>query len=622
MTKSTLAITEKQIMSFLSTIDLFSNLSSRIIKHIARACELIYLPGNSVLIQQDDVSDSMYILMFGFLRAIKKDATGHEHVIGELSAGNIVGEIGCLFNEPRTASVYTIRDSILLKMTRKTFDILLEKHPIITMGIVAQSVKRLVNPEKYSPKRDVSCFCLIPAGKHVNLEDFGRVFMKELSKYGDTLLLTQDILEQMHGSPLSETALEGTDIYALFQQLESKYRYLVYLATENNAWAKRCIRQTDKILLIGEYGENLEHGGLEHALFQQKSDITPEIELILLFHKPITPTETHAWLRHRNVNSHYKIRRSDPKDLERVVRILTGRALGIVFSGGGSCALSHVGVIRALSEACIPVDYIAGTSMGAIVGGLLAREFDYQVITDMLIEELTKFQKGLDYTFPIVALLRAKLLDKLLSSALGKRTQIEDLWQKYFCVSTNINTNQLKVHETGLLWEAVRASISLPGILPAVLDEHRHMFVDGGILNNLPVDQMKKRIQGGKILASSILRRNEAPSTLTYEEYTVSGWELLFKYVLLPKFRKDHENKKKNFVTIASIIQDSMIVGSNNHQEAMIKQADYNIVMDLNDFSMVSFTTIQEIIDSGYRQAMHALETVNLASFKQKKLYP
>ncbi len=617
MTKSTEGVTNDQVVSFLSKIDLFSGLSIDVIQEISEAFELLYFKGNTMLIKQDDISDAMYVLMFGFLRAIKKEIGGGQKVIGELGAGSVVGEIGCLFNEPRTASVYTIRDSVLLKMTRDTFDMLLEKYPRIMMGIVSQSVKRLVNPEKYSPKKDVSCFCLIPAGNYAEIEHFGQAFVEHLSKYGNTLLLTYDTLKKMHGGHLDPALLENGEVFSWFQTLELEYRFLVYVATEKGPWSKRCIRQADKILLVGQYGDNPALGKIEHILFTHQKKTTPTTELILLFEDASkAPTETCRWLGARGMITHYKIRQSHVKDFERLIRLITGNALGIVFSGGASYALAHVGVIRALAEANVSLDYIAGTSMGAVIGGGLAKEYDYQMMTDMLVELLAKFQKGLDYTFPIVALLRAKVLDNLLRLSFGDETNIEDLWQKYFCVSTNIVKNKLQVHENGLLWRAVRSSISLPGILPAVFDEHQQIFVDGGILNNLPVDAMKERLQGGKVLASSIVRRNDAPSTLSYEEYTASGWHLLFKYFLLPKLHKRTEERKKNFVTIASIIQDSMIVGSNNHQEAMMKQADYNVIMDLNEFSILSFSTIQEIIDSGYQQALSALETIDLSAYK------
>ncbi|MDF1677211.1 MAG: cyclic nucleotide-binding and patatin-like phospholipase domain-containing protein [Legionellaceae bacterium] len=617
MTKSTEGITRRQVSTFLSKIDLFSGLSMDVIQEMSEAFELLYVKGNTILIKQGDSSDAMYVLMFGFLRAIKNEAWGAKKVIGELGAGSVVGEIGCLFDEPRTASVYTIRDSVLLRMTRDTFDTLLEKHPRIMMGIVSQSVKRLVNPEKYSPKRDMSCFCLMPAGNYAAIESFGQAFVEQLSKYGNTLLLTYDTFKKMHGEHLNSALIENGEIFSWFQALESEYRFLVYAATEKGPWAKRCIRQADKILLVGQYGDNPALGEIEQILLTHQKETTPTTELILLFENGNkAPTETHQWLSVRRMITHYKVRQSHIKDFERLIRLITGNALGIVFSGGASYALAHVGVIRALAEANVSVDYIAGTSMGAVIGGGLAKEFDYQTMTDMLIEVLAKFQKGLDYTFPIVALLRAKVLDDLLRLSFGNETNIEDLWQKYFCVSTNIVKNKLQVHESGSLWRGVRSSISLPGILPAVLDEHQQIFVDGGILNNLPVDEMKERLQGGKVLASSIIRRNDAPSTLSYEEYTASGWHLLFKYFLLPKLNRSAEERDKNFVTIASVIQDSMIVGSNNHQESMIQQADYNVMMDLNEFSILSFSTIQEIIDSGYQQALRALETIDLSAYK------
>ena len=617
MTDSNLEITSDQIIAFLSKIDLFSNLSKGAVRDISEAFELVYLSGNSQLIKQGDASDCLYVLMFGFLRTLKEDAYGKVSVIGELSAGNVVGEIGCLFDEPRTASVYTIRDSVLLKMTRAAFDALLEKHPNIMMGIVRQSVQRMANPEKYSPKREVSCFCVMPAGNDIDIKAFVETFAEKLLKHGSVLVLTDEILKTVYGYCSDSFPLENAGIFSLFQELESKYRFLIYVASQKNAWAKRCIHQADKILLVGQYGKNPALGEVEQLLFTHNNDISPTVELVLLFNiLPEHPPEIRDWFQDRQLSTHYKVRSVYPKDFERLVRLITGNALGLVLSGGGSYALSHVGTIRALEELNVPVDYIAGTSMGSLVGGLCAQEFDSQVITKMLTEELTKFEKRLDYTLPIVALIKANFLDKLLYSALGKTARIENLWQKYFCVSTNISANALHVHQDGLLWKAIRSSISLPGILPAVLDKNKDIFVDGAILNNLPVDCMLPRINGGKILASSVKNHEEAPPTLSYKEYTSSGWHLLFKYIVLPKFRKKAAAQKQNFLTIASIVQGAMIIGSNNHQKSMEKLADYSLVMDLSQFNMISFESIQEIIDSGYDQAMKTLETMDLSAYQ------
>jgi len=613
MPKSTTSISKKQIVLFLSGIDLFSSLSSEIIHEIADCFEVVYLPGNSTLMTQGEASDCMYLLMFGFLRAVQIDKQGTATTIGELSAGNVVGEIGCLFDEPRTASIYTIRDSVLLKMARVTFSGLLEKHPRIMMGIVRQSVKRLVNPEKYSPLRDMSCFCILPAGKCAEVDIFSHAFVEELSKYGETKLITKDVINSLDANVLTSSALESAHNLSLFQMLESKFRFLVYVATENDVWAKRCIRQSDKILLLAQYGENPELGEIERFLFNERHAIRPTIELVLQFSSRVKkPHDIANWLEKRHLSAHHKVRQPYGKDLERLVRLETGHALGVVLSGGGSCALSHVGVIRALTEARIPIDYIGGTSMGSLVGGLYAQEVDCQTMEDMLIKDLSTFQDKLDYTLPVVALIKAKILDKLLGEAVGQTTRIEDLWQHYFSVSANISSNELHVHETGLLWQGIRASLALPGIFPAVFDKQKDIFVDGGILNNLPVDIMVSRINGGKTLASSISIHENPPLMLAHSEYTSSGWHLFLKYVLLPKLSKRFKNRQNTLVTITSIIQDSMIVGSTKHQREMIKLADYNIIMDMSQFDRTSFSDMQQIIASGYQQAMTALETMDL----------
>ncbi|MDF1756822.1 MAG: patatin-like phospholipase family protein [Legionellaceae bacterium] len=610
-------ITKKQIVSFLSTIDLFSHLSRHDLAEIGKGFTVTSLAGNTVLFQQNDPADSLYILMYGFLRALKKDASGQERVIGEISAGNVVGEIGCLCDEPRTASIYAIRDSILLKLTPEAFDDLVGRHPAVMMGIATQSIKRLVNPNKYSPKRDTSCFTVMPAGNYLGVEKVVQIFTEKLAKYGDTLLLTYSKFKRMLSDGEKKIPIDSTEMLSFFQEIESKYRFIVYLAKENDVWAKRCIRQADKILLVGKYGNNPDISELEATLFDGTSQISPTIELVLLAddkHKKLVNVK--KWLKPRNLSQHYNIRLSSHSDIERLVRLITGNALGLVLSGGGPPALANVGVIRALEEENISIDYIGGTSMGSLIAGLFALEHDSQSIEEILTHQLTAFQKNLDYTLPLIAMVRAKTLDRLLRSSFGRKTEIENLWHKFFCVSTNISTNKLCVHEEGLLWKGIRASLSLPGILPAVLGDERQMYVDGGILNNLPVDVMSSRINEGKILTGSIKPTQESPSSLSYREYTSSGWYLLFKYFILPKLSRHHPKKRISLINISSIIQKSMIVASENHQHEMLLRADYNVTMDLSNFGMINFLPIKEIIESGYRQAVPILENMDLSRYK------
>ena len=611
MTKTSLKITKKEIKEFIASSDLFSHLPQSSIAEISKGFEFTYLAGNKLLVKQNDPSDSMYILMYGLLCVLKEDEHGQIHKVGEIKSGSVVGEIGCLFDEERTASIYAIRDCVLLKMTQKTYNQLAKKHPEIGLGISKISIKRIVNPKKYTPKRSCTYFSLIPAGKCPNIETFAEKIQTQLNKYGDTLLLTHAKFAKLFGR--KSRAFETTEVISFLHELEAKYRFIIYLATEKNTWAKHCIRCSDKILLIGQYGESPELYPIEELLPKKTTIIKPSTELVLIYsYKKQTPRNVNTWLNHRKVDNHYNIRLYKTSDLERLTRIITGNALGLVLSGGGSLGLAHVGVIRALQEANIPIDYVAGTSMGGLVGALVAMEFEHDAMGKELEKQLLNFQKNLDYTLPIISLIKAKRLDSLLKESFGKNTRIEDLWQKYFCVSTNINTNELHIHDQGLLWNAIRASLSLPGILPVILNKKREVLVDGGILNNLPVDILKSKLNGGKILASSIKMHQDPPPKVSYDEYTASGWQILFKYFLLPKIQQTNLSQKMRFINIASIIQNSMIIASNNHQQKMMKIADYNIIMDLNNFSMINFEPINKIISCGYKQAQKSLKKLKI----------
>ncbi len=613
MTVTKLKITRKQITEFIANSDLFSHLTKNSIQEISKGFEVSYLAGNQPLFKQNDSSDSLYVLRYGLFCEITENNHGKSTKITEIIAGSVVGEIGCIYNEDRTASIYAIRDSILLKMSKKTFDQLAKKHPEIIIGINRESIKRMANPNKYTPARVCTYFSLIPAGNHHEILFFAEKLAKKLTKYGDTLVLSYEKFTELYGSRFASASLQSTEVLSFFHELEAKYRYIIFVATARKHWTEHCLRQADRVLLIAKYNSNPKLNEIETLIPNTESLIHPEIDLVILFdEKNNSPENVNVWLQKRNISDHYNIRHTKEADIERLARIISGNALGLVLSGGGSLALAHAGVIRALQEAKIPIDYVGGSSMGGLVAALVAMELDCNEMQKRLEHYLLQFQNHLDFTLPIVAFIRAKLLDKLLKEAFGKDTRIENLWINYFSVSTNLNTNEIHVHKNGLLWEGIRASLSLPGILPVVVNDQKQILVDGSIINNLPVDIMKTKINNGKILASSIQNPKNPPLNISYDEYTSSGWHLLLKYLLIPKFKQRKYDKKIKYINIASIIQNSMIIGSNNHEREMRKLADYNIVMNLNDYSMINFHPIKKIIRSGYKQAKIALDNLDL----------
>ncbi len=159
------------------------------------------------------------------------------------------------------------------------------------------------------------------------------------------------------------------------------------------------------------------------------------------------------------------------------------KRIGLALAGGVAKGLAHIGVIRALLEIGIPIDCVAGTSSGSVVGALIAA-----AMAPDRIEALAKATRWRDLVKPVIrrlGLLDGGRLEQLLVKVLGDR-RIEDLALPFACVATDIVTGEEVVLRTGPLAPAVRASCSMPGFFTPVEIDGR-LLVDGGVVDNVPV---------------------------------------------------------------------------------------------------------------------------------------
>lgn len=182
------------------------------------------------------------------------------------------------------------------------------------------------------------------------------------------------------------------------------------------------------------------------------------------------------------------VRDGNKRDEHRLARLVSGRARCLVLGGGGARGLAHIGVIAAFEEAGLAVDFLGGTSMGAIVAASLAMDLDAGAIRSRLADAFIGQNPLNDYTLPYHALTRVSKVDAALRMSFGD-LWIEELWLPYFCVSSNLTTGGAMVHGNGDLATALRASIAIPGLLPPVMSSDG-VLVDGGMMNNLPADVM------------------------------------------------------------------------------------------------------------------------------------
>jgi NTE family protein len=162
--------------------------------------------------------------------------------------------------------------------------------------------------------------------------------------------------------------------------------------------------------------------------------------------------------------------------------------VGIAFGGGAARGFAHLGVIKALEESGITPSFIAGTSVGSLIGGLYAAGLSWKNIWD--IAEDLDWGDLVKITMPHMGLVKPDSLESLVNKLTEKAT-IEGLPVPFTAVAVDIIRGEKVELTSGSLAKAVRASCSIPGIfVPLELDDQ--LLVDGGVINNLPGDVVKK----------------------------------------------------------------------------------------------------------------------------------
>jgi len=215
-----------------------------------------------------------------------------------------------------------------------------------------------------------------------------------------------------------------------------------------------------------------------------------------------------------------------------------------------------------------------------------------------------------DLTVPLLALLNAGQLKRILKLSFGD-VLIENLWLPFFCVSTNLTRAELAVHRDGPVAKWVRASLSIPGILPPVLSSEGDLLVDGAVLNNVPVDVMRTLV-GGPTIGVDV----SPTARLTFGSHhrqTVPSWQLLVRD-LVP-FRKRPKSP-----TVFSILHRTMLLHSDAQRMRARSQADLYLCPPLDQFDMFDWGSLEQIVELGYRHAAPEIAAWQRARLAQNSL--
>lgn len=558
------------------------------------------IPGGAWLMRQGDPGESLYFLVHGRLQAWAAEGDNpRARFLNEIVPGDSVGELSLLTGAPRTVGIQAIRDSVLIRIDREAFAKLAQAYPALALRLAANVAGLLQSSTRSRPStRNIKTISILPLDATARCEDFCRDFAERLARQGRTLNLAADRLGAL-GAPV-EALADGDPVPPglahWLDEVEDEFRFVVYRCSPANpTWACFALRQSDIVLFVGEASADPALRPWEARLDETAGAAIARRMLILLQPAPGQPIrDTAAWLAQRRIDFHVHLREGVAGDIGRVVRIVSGRALGLVLAGGAARGFAHLGVFRAMHELDLPVDWIGGTSLGAIMAAALASPHGLDAAMTIAREAFVKGKPFSDFTLPLVSLISGRRMDRLLRTHLD--LMIEDLPTPYYCVSCHIDNGAMHVHERGYLPDALRASAAIPGIIPPAVVDGR-LAVDGSVINNLPVDIMQQK-PVGTIVAVDLSVDQVVP--VDYPAMP-SSWAIL-RGRYLPFARK------YRVPGLSTVLLRATELGTLERVRKLGAEADLLLRPPVRQFGMTEVKSFDRIVQAGYQHARQELE--------------
>lgn len=552
------------------------SMSAAALAELEDSFEWFGISGGTTLFNEGDVAQDAFILVSGRLGVVADGGFG-ARLIRQLQPGEFIGEVALVSGEPRSATIVALRDSEVVRIPADAAQRLMATSPELTFYILRLLASRLRTTHRASLAHATKTIAVIPIGDASSHRATGgalhRAFLSLSSRVG------------LIDSAYAQFTAEAIDA------VEKDHDVVLYVGdTPGSAWSRRCLRQADRVIFVAAYQAiptPQADAEIDYAKRLQRS-----ADLVLVNPENASqPGGATPWVGRIAADHIFHVRAGNAADHAKVARLTTGRGIGLVLSGGGARGFAHIGAIRALHASGIPIDLVGGTSMGALIGAGAALDVDGEEIARRIHSSFVATNPVNDYTLPIVSLSRGRKMARLLRHQYGDAS-VENLWKVFFCVSSNLSTGKVRVHQQGFLWRALRASAAIPGIVPPCI-EQGEVLVDGGIMNNFPANIMSSLARGPVI---GIEVTSGTPFFAT--EGDIEEKSLLW---LL-------RNRRRAVPSIFSVLMRSGTVSSEVQTVASRSNVDLLIKPDLGTIDMMSFDSFDVAVEQGYRATMEAIE--------------
>jgi predicted acylesterase/phospholipase RssA/CRP-like cAMP-binding protein len=464
-----------------SGLPLFRSLSKKEIVWIAERVQILEAKREELLYKKGGNDHSLYLILSGSVKVfLPAKGETKEEELQVLKKGEYFGIHSLLTEEIHSHSVKTITESRFLVLRQKEFKELIQKIPFLSITFSRMLTKTLRNEflgNREFFKNSVICF--------VHSSDIGVDFYTmKLAEAIERESGKKSIVLRFNQRPIAEESKSEylksyrfKDIDKIKDALSRHYAthsfiFLEIFIEDSPELKKALLEEADSIDNLMPLKESSESQRPTPNFISEESRSNE-----ILYHE----TQLESIIHSDQFNRH----------ITRKARELSGVQVGLALGGGAALGLAQIGVMKVFEEEGLPIDIIAGTSIGAVIGAFWASGLGYKGIMPLLteIDSIFKMFKLIDLSFPGQGLLHGKHVRNLLEKYLGDLT-FEELPTKLLLISCDITSRKEIVLSEGKVLDALMASISIPGVFAPQTQENGKIYVDGGIVNPLPVSPL------------------------------------------------------------------------------------------------------------------------------------
>ncbi|HEU4515078.1 MAG TPA: patatin-like phospholipase family protein [Nocardioidaceae bacterium] len=561
------------------------------------------------LFRAGDPADAMYVVRSGRLEVVREGPTNlTTEVLEVLGPGAALGELGLLTGSARSASVRARRDSQLLRLGAAEFAVLMKREASLAPAVARGLGAMLISGNQPRPRQPrpavITLVSLQPGPRFDSLAEHVTTALETIVGPRRVTSVSADDVVRLDERGPRHLADPDTAFAQMLNRVEREYDAVVLragvLATDPRragTWTRFCLRTADRVVFAADPGA-----------------ATPPTPEALRSLDALTPTERDLcflgvgaegavarWLQALRPRRHHFVQAGREGvaagDVGRMVRRLSGCSVGAVFSGGGARGFAHLGALDALRKSGISVDRVGGCSIGAAMAALVAQNRSHEEMLAMCRRYFIDSRPLSDYTIPRTALLQGRKLRTSLREGLGP-VSIETLPLDFFCVSADLVGADAVIHRSGPLWTAVLASLSIPGLLPPVSMGGR-LLVDGGVLNNLPIDVMADTDEG-PVVAVDVMREftgEAAPRSSRFRRRRVRS----------PA--PSESSQESMLPPVAETLTRATVLGSWRLAEANRGRAAMVIPVPTERTGLLAFDRLDDLVDAGRRAAERAIDS-------------